>query len=136
MDDGRTQIAIDLQVDEDISPQDLDELTAAMRRELLNLDVDSVDRVSAGPPPAGAKGVELAQLGALIVSLGQATPVLGQIVEVVRAWTSRGSSRTVKLTLEGDTLEVGGMSEDAQRKVINDWMARHAKPRARRPAAT
>jgi hypothetical protein len=55
---------------------------------------------------------------------------------VIQAWSARSPNRTVKLTLEGDTLELGGMSESQQRQVVKDWMARHAKPSARREPAT
>ena len=61
MDEDRAKVEINLQVDEDISPQDMDELTAALRRELLNLDVESVDRVSGG---SGAGGLEGRRAGA------------------------------------------------------------------------
>lgn len=134
MNEDLSQLEINLSIDDDISPLELEELTAAMRRELLQLDVQSVDRVSAGPPPDGAKGIELAELGALIVSIGKATPVLGQVVSVIEAWAARSPNRTVKLTLDGDTLELDGVSEREQRQVVRDWMARH--PRAAAPNAT
>jgi hypothetical protein len=130
------KLEVSLQVDDDVSSLEMEELTAAVRRELLQLDVQSVDRLSAGPAPAGAKGIELAALGALIVNLSKATPVLGQVVEVIRAWAARSPGRTVKLTLDGDTLELNGMSESEQHQVVKDWMARHAKPTARREPAT
>lgn len=136
MDEDLNQLEINLRVDDDVSPLEMEELTAAIRRELLQLDVQSVDRVSGGPAPEGAKGIELAALGALIVNLGKATPVLGQVIDVIQAWAARSPNRTVKLTLEGDTLELGGMSETQQRQVVKDWMARHAKPSARREPAT
>jgi hypothetical protein len=136
VDEDQSQLEVNLTVGDDISALEMEELTAAMRRELLQLDVDSVDRVSGGPAPVGAKGIELAAIGALLVNLGKATPVLGQVVEVIQAWAARSPNRTVKLTLEGDTLELGGMSEDEQRRVVRDWMARHAKPAARREPAT
>jgi hypothetical protein len=136
MDEDLSQLEINLRVDEDVSPLEMEELTAAIRRELLLLDVQSVDRVSGGPAPDGAKGIELAALGALIVNLGKATPVLGQVIDVIQAWAARSPNRTVKLTLEGDTLELGGMSESQQGQVVKDWMARHAKPSARREPAT
>ncbi len=135
MTEGPGQLEVNLQVDDDVSPLELEELTAAMRRELLLLDVESVDRVSGGPAPEGAKGIELAAIGALIVNLGKATPVLGQVVEVIQAWASRSPNRTVKLTLAGDTLELGGISASDQHQVIKDWMARHAKPVVEREPA-
>ena len=132
MTEDPSQLEVNLSVDDDVSPLELEELTAAVRRELLLLDVASVDRVSGGPAPDGAKGIELAAIGALIVNLGKATPVLGQVVEVIQAWAARAPNRTVKLTLDGDTLELNGVSERDQRQVIKDWMARH--PRAQEPA--
>ena len=122
------QIEVNLEVDDDISALEFEELTAAVQRELLQLDVDAVDRVSAGPVPEGARGLDLSALGALIVSVGQSAPVLGQVVNVIQAWASRSPKRTAKLTIGGDTLELGGLSERDQRAVIRDWMARHAKP--------
>ena len=135
MDEDASQLEVNLHIDDDVSPLELEELTAAMRRELLLLDVQSVDRVSGGPAPEGAKGIELAAIGALIVNLGKATPVLGQVVEVIQAWAARSPNRTVKLTLAGDTLELGGISANDQHQVITDWMARHAKPAAQREPA-
>lgn len=136
MTDDLNKLEINLHVDDDISPLELEELTAAMRRELLQYDVDSVDRVSGGPAPEGSRGIDVAAIGALVVSLGKATPVLGQVVEVIRAWAARSPNRTVKLTLAGDTLEVGGMSESEQHQVIKDWMVRHARASASRGPAT
>ena len=87
----------------------------------------TVDRVSAGPVPEGARGLDLSALGALIVSVGQSAPVLGQVVNVIQAWAARSPKRSAKLTIGGDTLELGGLSERDQRLVIRDWMARHAE---------
>lgn len=131
-----TRLEINLNVGDDLSPLEMETLTAAMRRELLNLDVASVDRVSGGPAPDGSRGVELAAIGALLVNLGKATPVLGQVVEVIQAWAARAPNRTVKLTLGGDTLEVSGMSDDEQKRVVKDWMLRHARPAAPHQAPT
>jgi hypothetical protein len=127
------QVEINLQVDDDLSTYELDELTAALQRELLQLDVDGVDRVSAGPAPDGSRGVDLAALGALLVQVGKAAPVLGQVVGVLEAWAARSPKRTVVLTIDGDKLELGGLSEKDQRLVIRDWMARHAPPAAPEP---
>jgi hypothetical protein len=127
MPEDQGPLEIKLEVDDDLSPYEFDELTAALQRELLQLDVDSVDRVSAGPAPDGSRGVDLAAVGQLIVTLGQSTPVLGQVVNVIQAWASRTPNRAVVLTIGDDKLELKGLSERDQRLVIRDWMARHAK---------
>jgi hypothetical protein len=127
------QLDISLEIDDDISPLEYEELTEAVRRELLQLDVESVERIPAGPVPEGARGLDLSALGALIVSVGQSAPVIGQVVEVVRAWAARSPKRSAKLTICGDTLELSGLSERDQRLVIRDWMARHAEGPAPEP---
>ena len=135
MDEDPGRLEVHLQVADDISALEMEELTAALRRELLKLDVQSVNRLPGAAAPDGAKGIELAALGALIINLGKATPVLGQVVEVIRAWAARSPSRTVKLTLGGDSLELSGLSENEQHQVVKDWMARHAKPSTSREPA-
>jgi len=136
MDEDLGQVEINFSIGDDVSQLELDELTAKMRNELLQLDVASVDRLSTGPAPDGAKGVDLAAVGALIVSISKATPVLGQVVEILQAWAAREPNRTVKVTIDGDTLEINGVSQKDQHVVIKDWMARHPKAAAaaREPA--
>ncbi len=128
MDPDDNKLDISLDAGEGASAAELDELTAALRRELLRLDVDRVDRPSAGPAPADARGVDLAIIGQLIVEFGKAGPVLAQVIGVVQAWAARSPQRTAKLTIGDDTLELTGMSEADQHKVIGAWMARHPQP--------
>jgi hypothetical protein len=128
MPEDQGQLEVNLEIDDDISPIEYEELTEAVQRELLQLDVAGVSRVPAGPIPDGARGIDLAARGARIVQVGSNAPVLGQVVEVIRAWASRSPKRSAKLTIGGDTLELAGMSEKDQRLVIRDWMARHATP--------
>lgn len=97
-----------------------DQLTAALRRELLELDVERVEReTEAGP--AGSKGLEI---GALIVVLAKAAPALAGIVRTVQAWALRGG-RSVKLNIDGDTIEVSGASSEQQDRLIAAWIERH-----------
>ena len=128
MDEDLGKLAISLRVDEDVSALEMEELTAALRRELLQLDVEGVDRISSGPAPDGAKGIELAEIGALIVKIGSTAPVLGQVVEVIRAWAARSPKRTVTMSLGGDTITLENVSEKDQHLAIKDWMARHPVP--------
>ncbi len=130
MDPTDNRLDISLDVGEGASEAELEELTAALRRELLRLDIERVDRPSGGPAPADARGVDLAIVGQLIVQLGQVGPILGQVVAVVQAWAARSPQRTAKLSIGDDTLELTGMTEADQHKVIGEWMARHPRPAA------
>jgi len=103
--------------------QQLDDLTRRLREELLDLDVP-VDVPVAGAAPVGAKSVEMAALGMLVITLSQ-SPVLAAIVTAVSNWLGQRRQRTVKLDIDGDVLELSGVKDSEQRRLIDAWMQRH-----------
>jgi hypothetical protein len=112
----------------------IDALTGHLRRELLQLDVEDVTAVPGGPAPDGARVVEVAAIGALLVSLGGAAGGLKEVVTVVRGWLSRGDKvrRTVKIEIGGDTLELSEASLADQDRLIEIFVRQHAGTEARR----
>lgn len=119
---------ITIQIAEDGADADrIDTLTGYLRDALLELDVADVRRAPAGPPPPGARGVDVASVGALLVSLAGATTGLNDIVTVVRGWLSRGSGvrRSVKLTIDGDVLELAEASRADQDRLVDLFVSRH-----------
>jgi hypothetical protein len=115
-------IQVDLGLDADA--EEVAEATLELRRELLDLDVDSVDLPTAGQPPPGTRGVELAALGALLVSVTQ-SQLLAPVLAAVRSWLGGSPQRSIKLELEGDTLELTGISSTEQRRLVDEWLQRH-----------
>ena len=62
---------------QDADADELDDATGRLREELLELDVEAVERPAAGPAPPGSRGLEIAALGTLLVSLAHdALPVV------------------------------------------------------------
>jgi hypothetical protein len=104
------------------------ESALALGQELAELDVDEVQPVAAGEAPEGAKGIELLALGGLLIKLAQSAQVLRQVVDAVRDWVGRTGARSVKLTLDGDVLEVTGASGADMKKLIDAWVQRHSEP--------
>jgi hypothetical protein len=130
---------LSLQIGEDGATDDrLDALTGYLREELLDLDVDDVRRPSGGEAPPGTRAVDLAAVGALIVTVGQATVSIKDVVAVVRGWLSRGDGvrRTVKIELDGDVLELSEVSKAEQDRLVALFVDRHAQagPTGERPA--
>ena len=119
---------ITIQIAEDGADADrIDTLTGYLRDALLELDVADVRRAPAGPPPPGTRGIDVASVGALLVSLAGATTGLNDIVTVVRGWLSRGSGvrRSVKLTIDGDVLELAEASRADQDRLVDLFVSRH-----------
>ena len=98
--------------------------TLQLRRELLDLDVGAVEVPREGEAPPGTRAVELAALGALVISIAK-PEVLAAVVAAVRSWLSRSRHRSIKLALGGDVLELTGVSSDEQRRLTDEWLRRH-----------
>lgn len=119
-------LVVHVTADADADEQELAELTGRLREELLELDVDDVELVRSGEPPPGAKGLDVVQVGELLVSTVTSSHVLSAIVGVVRSWLSRARQRSVKIEIDGDVLEVSGLSSTDQQRLIDQWIAKHA----------
>jgi hypothetical protein len=119
----------ELRVQVDAEGADLEEiaeLTRQLRRTLLELDVDAVEPMPKGKAPPDTKAVEALALGGLLVSLVNASGVLGSVVEAIQSWVVGRGPRSVRLELDGDVLEVSGVSSRRQDELIKVWLDRHA----------
>jgi|tagenome__1003787_1003787.scaffolds.fasta_scaffold20960287_3 hypothetical protein len=99
---------------------ELDELTRLFGEELRELDVSSVALAEGGNLPAGAKGMGLVAIGSVVVKLlgGKA---FTNVIAAAKAWLARGE-RQVKLTVNGQTLELKSATVAQQEMLITTWM--------------
>lgn len=105
----------------------LEELALLLRQELLMLDVRAVEPYREGEAPEGSRGGLAAIAGVLSVSLAPGLQVLGSVVMVVREWLRRaGGGRTVKLAIDGDTIELTGATDEVQQQLVDAFVRRHA----------
>jgi hypothetical protein len=105
----------------------LEELALLLRQELLALDVRAVEQVREGDAPPGTRGGLAAIAGLLSVSLTPGLQVVGAMVAVVRDWLRRsGGEHTVKISIDGDTLELTGASDELQQRLVDAWVRKHS----------
>ena len=105
----------------------LEELALLLRQDLLTLDVRSVEPVADGDAPPGTRGGLAAIAGLLSVSLVPGMQAVGAVVAVVRDWLRRsGGGRTVKLSMDGDTIELTGVSDEVQQRLVDAWVRKHS----------
>ena len=122
---GHAELSVELQATPDADAEELAELTGRLRAELLDLDVDAVRQPIGGKTPEDAKGAGLLAAGELAVRLVASPEVLASTIAGVRSWLGRNRARSVKLTLDGDMLEVSGVSSAEQDRLIHLWVSRH-----------
>ena len=76
----------------------MDREVRSMRDQLLQLDVDSVQRAPASEAaPPGARAVDPTSLTTLVVSGATSAAFLGGLAQVVVAWIQRSSARHVEV---------------------------------------
>ena len=98
--------------DEGLDPAEVEELTIALRGELLQLDdVEDVTSAPGGPAPPGSRAIGLIALGSMIVSAKPTVEAIARVVGVLRDWLGRRSrqgapSSTLRITVNGQTLEL------------------------------
>jgi hypothetical protein len=125
--DPMARLAVEVSAGPSADSEELDQLVGQLRRELLELEVESVDRARGGPVPKGARAVDVLALGTLLVSLVDPATVLPAVVAAVQAWLGGRGQRSVKLELDGDVLEVTGLSSRDQGRLIDGWLDRHTR---------
>jgi hypothetical protein len=124
MEERRSTIGIRVDAGPDADAGEVAEATLQLRHELLDLDVDAVEPAPGGEPPPGTRGVELAALGVLLVTVSQ-SQLLAPVLEAVRSWLAGSPQRGIKLEFDGDVLELSGVSSREQRRLTDEWLRRH-----------
>jgi hypothetical protein len=118
-----------LQLSEDgADVERLDALTRFLRQQLLQLDVQDVTALRTGEPPPGARALDVAAVGGLLVSLSSSAGGLRAVVAAVRNWLphGEGTRRTVRLEIGGDVLELSEATAAEQDRLIDLFVGRHA----------
>jgi hypothetical protein len=116
-----------IQVEAGDDPEQRDDLTRRLRAELLQLEVDRVEIPSAGEAPPGARAVDMAAIGTLIVTVGQTATTIGAVVGLVQSWLSRTGGGTVEIsTADGDSITVSGRLSPEQRELVKTFVDRQA----------
>jgi len=109
----------------------LEALSAALRRELMALDVVDVEKIADGEVPPGARAVELAAVGALLVVFKESAQLVTGIVSAIRSWLQAAPpGRTVEITLGDTTLKVASATPDQQEMLINEFVGAMQRMRA------
>jgi hypothetical protein len=89
--------------------------------------VDLVTKEGKKAPEGSKAGAEVAALGSLLVTLGAsaASSVIPNLANTLQSWLTRHERRKISLEIGGDKLEVSGISDKEQQRLIDAWISRH-----------
>jgi hypothetical protein len=116
-------LRLEIGIEPDAEAAEIEEAASQLRHELLELDVEAIGVPAGEPAPPGSRGIDAGVLGTLLVAAGRGA--IGPIVQAVQSWVARRATRSVKLTIENDSLELTNVSPEDQRRLIESFLARH-----------
>lgn len=118
----RMTVVIESRPDSDL--QELAHLTGQLRRSLLELDVQSVEFGRDAEVPPGAKAVDPALIGTLVVTLA---PHAAQgLIRLLQNWRQGRAVGAIKVTLGEDSLELTNAPWDEVERLTAAFLSKHA----------
>lgn len=119
------QLTLRIETDSEADAEELAMLAVDLRGLLLELDIESADRLTRSQAPPGTRSGGMFVAGALTVILARSKELVTKLLESVQWWVSRVAGRSVKIELDGDKLELNGLTLEDQRKLIQLFIDRH-----------
>lgn len=106
----------------DAEPRRVEELTLSLRRELLDTDAESIERLPGGTAPEGSRGLDAATIGTLLVAVSSSALSVAQVVNTIRGWTRRVSERSVQVSIGSSTLRLAGPPTEEQQHLVDQFI--------------
>jgi hypothetical protein len=103
-----------------------DRLARSFRRELLEMDTDTVKFDQPDPAPHGAKG-DLVTTGTLIATLANSA-VLASICQLARSWVTLARGRRIIIKNGDWSLELDGGNSEQHQKLIDAFLSSLQEP--------
>lgn len=119
------QLDVSIEAEPDADREELVALAVRLREWMLPVGVESVGFVATGPASSGTRSAGMFVAGVLTVLLARSSELLAKLIDVVQSWLSSSGARSVRLELDGDVLEVTGITRGDQRELIRTWIDRH-----------
>ena len=133
MSDDPVDVVVTLESSADADPDERDRLARQLRAELRDLDLDAITDADCRDAPPGAKGVELGEWGMWLVTLSASGGVLTSLISVAKDWLDRhGKGNRIKITIDGDTLELDEASAVEQAALLTAFVQRHQRHHGKR----
>lgn len=118
------RLLVEVDVGPDADAEEMERHYGWLQDELLELDLDKVERVTVGPSPPRAKGPG-GTAGMLLLTVSNSAAVVA-LIGVLRSWVGRSASRKVTLRVGDDLLELTRASKDDQTRLVTAFLDRHA----------
>jgi hypothetical protein len=124
MSDESVILDVTIQIEAAGEEEYLAEVTQELKRDILALDVEKVQLKRSESVIKGSKG-DAVTWGQLLIAFAASGSVFTTLITLFQAWVTRNERRALILEVEGDKLEITGISADEQQRLIDEWLSRH-----------
>jgi len=104
----------------------IDDSTQQLISELKELDIEGI-KYEKTDPPFGSKSDVVISLGTVIMTIIASGGLLTSVINAVQSWLVAKKNCSVVLEIDGDRIEVTGLADKEQKKLINIWINRHKR---------
>ena len=101
-------------------------LSQQLRSELLKLNIENVDYHRKENLVNGTKAGDIISWETLIITLAASGSVISTLINFILGWVKRNEGRGVTLELNGNKLEVTGLSANEQKELVEIWLKRNS----------
>ena len=105
--------------------EELDRLARQLCQEILELDVEDAVLLKEGQAPESTKAGDAITLGALLITTLASSGAIPPLLDLLKTWLTRQGLRSATLEIDGDKLELHGISAKEQKRLTDEWMSRH-----------
>jgi hypothetical protein len=113
--------------EEGLSKSELSDISISLQKELRELDLESIELVET-TQPRGAKSGGAFDWGSLILTMAASGGVITGLISLLQSWLGGNSQRSITLEIDGDKLELKGLSKKDQTTLIRNWIQKHLPP--------
>ena len=104
---------------------ELERVSASLRRQLLELDVRDVRAPAGTAAPDGARSAGLAEVGTLLIDLSKAGAGLLPLLTFLNGWLSQRRTGSLSVTVGGDTITLDAATPEQQDAAFQLFLERH-----------
>lgn len=120
---GETKLILDIDAGPEADYLELEQLTFQLQKELMELEVESVDFVTT-KAPEHTKPIEYITLGELIIAIASSR-VLVEVIKLLRDIVKRYDEATIKVKIGSDEMTIKGELSKTQIELLHQFIKRH-----------
>jgi hypothetical protein len=114
------QIEMHISTDDELSPEEREELTYALRDEVLEAGAVDARPLAAGAAPAGTRAAEVLTAGALLMEI--APPLVEAMAATLQGWLARTGQRRIVLVKGDASLDITGLPPSDMKELADRFV--------------